>query len=435
VLPDASFCTIGDDGVFFDRIPGLPAENVTCLGGGGGGGWLALDCTDSVHRRTSLLEKILTNTLLPTRCDVKHRHTYLLHNPFTNATVPLPELDSAFGHVTDEFEIRKVLMMMRSGDGDDGDGDVVVAVTTNSYKYSVVVCRPGKGMCVVPNLHILDVAFLADTLYAVTVDEDVIAFDLTEDGNGRPTVAQYKRVIRRPLADGEEDLGSWMDDDDDDEGEDELSSNSMEEEEDESNVDELSSNGEEEEEDEDQESDDEAAPHDTTEEEEDAFNSYGKVARTVEYADENKKVAAAADDDNEHKDYTTTARYLVASSDGKELLMVRHHQQTPPSSGAYTLKVEVFRADLSLREWVPIVAGDGGGGGLAGEALFLSRSFGKSTPAYGGGVEEGLVYVAAPVDDVFDTRCWVPRTFTMPWQRKLAAAQLLTWLFPPELVV
>lgn len=283
VLPDASFCTIGDDGVFFDRIPGLPAENVTCLGGGGGGGWLALDCTDSVHRRTSLLEKILTNTLLPTRCDVKHRHTYLLHNPFTNATVPLPELDSAFGHVTDEFEIRKVLMMMRSGDGDDGDGDVVVAVTTNSYKYSVVVCRPGKGMCVVPNLHILDVAFLADTLYAVTVDEDVIAFDLTEDGNGRPTVAQYKRVIRRSLADGEEDLGSWMDQDDDDdddddddsedqeaaasddemeadggyedsdedggdEGEDELSSNSMEEEEDESNVDELSSNGEEEEE-------------------------------------------------------------------------------------------------------------------------------------------------------------------------------------------
>ncbi|TVU43784.1 hypothetical protein EJB05_10278, partial [Eragrostis curvula] len=133
VHPDCSFCTIGDDGEHFHRIPGLPHENATCLGATDD--WLALDCADDVFRRTPHWDTFSDNMFATPRPDVKHRHTYLLHNPFSGETVPLPELDSVVGHVAETFQIRKVLM--RSSSPDD-----LVAVTTNNWNYNVILCHP-----------------------------------------------------------------------------------------------------------------------------------------------------------------------------------------------------------------------------------------------------------------------------------------------------
>ncbi|KQK13048.1 hypothetical protein BRADI_1g07686v3 [Brachypodium distachyon] len=65
-----------------------------------------------------------------------YKRSYLLYNPFFGTTVPLPELDSVIGQVSNWFEIRKVLM--RSAPDD------IVAVTTNNWNYPIIVCRPGK---------------------------------------------------------------------------------------------------------------------------------------------------------------------------------------------------------------------------------------------------------------------------------------------------
>lgn len=421
VLPDGSFCTAAgagedDGGVFFPILPGLglpEAATTTCLGAASAGGWLALDRTAGAHRRTSLLDKILCTgeySLVP-RGDVSHRHTYLLHNPFSGATVPLPELDAIAGYVPEAFEVRKVLM--RSPDSPDD----VVAVVTNCRACSVILLRPGKGASVVrPYVPVFDVAFLAgddDKLYGITPDEDLIAFHLADDDDsngGRPVVTKIKRVIRHPLAVGEEDLRSWMDDDTDDGEEDQNRDDDEEEEED--------SGGD----------DDDPAKRI-----EDSFNAYGQVpdgSATKEYVEEGKKVPG----DDEAKDLIITTPHLIESSNGggtagNGLLMARHQVLLSASSGSYTHDVELFRADLDSGRWVPITRG-----GLAGEALFLSRSFSKSTPAACGGTGEGLVYSAA-VDNVFDTRSGASREFTLPLQRKLMEGDVLTWLFPLHTVV
>ncbi|KAK3120813.1 hypothetical protein QOZ80_8BG0642090 [Eleusine coracana subsp. coracana] len=219
VFPDCSFCTIGDDGgAFFSRIPGLP-ENVTCLGAAADG-WLALDCTDDVFRRTPTWVKIRfkmkqqesssaaadhDEPIIDRRTS---RHTYILHNPFSGEIVPLPELDSMFGRVPRTFEIRKVLMMRGSSNSSPHD---MVAVTTNSWKYNVVFCCPGKGKCVVPNVRVFDVAFVGNNrLYGITPEEELVAFDLATDKDGRPIVTKYRRVIKQPLANGAADPRSWI---------------------------------------------------------------------------------------------------------------------------------------------------------------------------------------------------------------------------------
>ncbi|KAF8668273.1 hypothetical protein HU200_052328 [Digitaria exilis] len=142
-FPDCSFCTIaGDDdddsAAFFHRIPGLP-DNVTCCLGAAADGCLVLDCTDDLFRRTPCSDKFLPDGgFLQPRHDLRHNHTYLLHNPFSGETTPLPELDDIFGDVEETLEIRKVLM--RSSATTD---DVVA-----SY-YNVVLCRPGRHGCCV----------------------------------------------------------------------------------------------------------------------------------------------------------------------------------------------------------------------------------------------------------------------------------------------
>jgi len=177
VLPDGSFCTVGDGGAFFGRIPGLP-DNVTCLGAAADA-WLALDCTDDVFRRTPHDDKFHDNTYQRPRADVIRKHAYLLHNPFSGETVPLPELDSIVGDVAETFEIRKVLM--HSATPDDGDDGLVVA-TTNSRTCSIILCFPGKGRTwVPPYLGVIDVALFKNKLYGITLAEDLVAFDLAED--------------------------------------------------------------------------------------------------------------------------------------------------------------------------------------------------------------------------------------------------------------
>ncbi|OEL38557.1 hypothetical protein BAE44_0000423 [Dichanthelium oligosanthes] len=195
VLPDGSFCTTGHDGAFFRRIPGLP-ENATYLATTDG--WLALYCTDDVFRRTiwdNFCFEMGTFVIIDARHDIKHRHTYLLHKPFSNVTVPLPDLDAVISHVAETFDIRKVLMRSSSTPSDD-----LIAITTNNWYYNVILCRPGKGTHVIPDFRVIDVAFLGDVLYAITSGEELLAFHLGEDKDGRPNVTRFKRVIENPMA-------------------------------------------------------------------------------------------------------------------------------------------------------------------------------------------------------------------------------------------
>ncbi|XP_022683289.1 uncharacterized protein LOC111257627 [Setaria italica] len=375
VIPNGSFCTIGDTGVFFNRNSRLP-RNVTCLGATDS--WLALDCTDDVFRRTNSFDAYIRDGKFPEpRSDVKHEHNYLLHNPFYEKTVSLPELDSIAGHVNETFEIRKVLM--RSASPND-----LVAVTTNNDNCTIILCRPGKGSWVLPYLGVFDVAFFKDKLYGITRHEDLVAFDLADDDDGSPIVPNFKRVIRHPLADGEEDPWSWMDDDyDTDDGE---------------------------------ESGDEAA---------DSFNpDDGQLVPSDDEDGVDEEVPY------EPKDYITTSRLLVESCGGQELLMVRRQVQSPPFHPPYTRKVELFKADIDAGRWVSVTGRDAL---PEGEALFLSRSFSKSIRVYGD-MKEGCIYFV-DVDQVFDTRSSSCRPFSLPRHSKRADGKWLTWLFPPKLVV
>lgn len=132
----------------------------------------------------------------------------------------------------------------------------------------------------------------------------------------------------------------------------------------------------------------------------------------------------------EPKDEIHISRYLVKLRTG-ELLLVRHRYLSSPLFDSYTRDVEVLNADLSKGKWVA-------SNGLAkGEALFLGQSYSKCTQAHGD-IEEGLVYyLSRLVDNVYDmvscTACNIE--FGWPWQYRREADDLLTWLFPPEVVV
>ncbi|KAL6658712.1 hypothetical protein ACP70R_002752 [Stipagrostis hirtigluma subsp. patula] len=383
VLPDGSFCTVGDDGAYLGLLPGLP-ENITCVGATDD--WLALDCTDDVLRRTPLRDLFLFGSFAKPKRDVKHRHNYLLYNPFSGETVPLPKLDSVIGHVAETFEVRKVLM--RSSSPDD-----VIAITTNSPNNNLILHRHGKGGCIVSHQRVFDVAFLGDKIYGITPAEELVAIDLADDDDGAPTVTKIRRSIGPP--DGEQDLWGWMydgDDGDDDEH--------------------------------DEAADDDAPNQGEGESFRDDDDDYYDLPDGKERFVEDDKDK----DECQAKDIIELSRYLVVSCG--ELLLVRHYIQTPPFSRPYTRNVELLKADVKAGKWVPVLQG----GLPQGQALFLSRSFSKSTPAYED-IKEGFVYFGLQVDDVFDTRSWTCKTFSMPWERTVLEGHLLTWLFPPKLVV
>jgi len=382
-------------GDFFRRVPGLP-DNVTCLGATGS--WLALDRTDDVFRRTNRWDTYDSTTFkfLEPRHDVRHKHNYMLYNPFSGRTVPLPELDSIVGDVPETFQIRKVLMHRSSASHRPGDDDLVV-VTTNRRNHTIIICRAGpgkKGRFVIPYLGVWDVAFFGDSLYGITRDEDLVVFDLAKNENGEPIVSGFKRVIigRPPLGDGEEDPLSWMDDYQTINIDDELLDD-----------------------------DDDKA--------------------TAEYDDDDVMIvgdgAVVVKDEEvpyETKDYIVTTRRLLVESCGsgdgqQDLLMVRHQGQFPAFHPPdYTRKVDIFKADMDAGQWVHVTTT-----ALAGKALFLSRSTSRVTQAYGD-IKEGFVY-SVDMDDAFDIRSSTRSPVSLPRQRKQAVGESLTWFFPPQLVL
>jgi hypothetical protein len=89
------------------------------------------------------------------------RHSYFLHDPFSDKTVPLHELETVIGNVSELFEIRMVLMRSTPDD--------VVAVMTNNYNYPIILILPGKGIWLPkprapPFVYIIDMVFLGDKL-------------------------------------------------------------------------------------------------------------------------------------------------------------------------------------------------------------------------------------------------------------------------------
>ncbi|KAI4988289.1 hypothetical protein ZWY2020_029919 [Hordeum vulgare] len=137
--------------------------------------------------------------------DNMHTTRYYLHNMFSAATVSLPDLDAAIdGHVSQLFEIRKVLLRSTQDD--------VIAVMTNHHSCPIILTRIGKGVWLPKSyapalVGVVDVAFLVDRLYGITHDGDLVFLDIAFDDSGVPTVTSGKCVI------GEDD-----DDDDDNDG-------------------------------------------------------------------------------------------------------------------------------------------------------------------------------------------------------------------------
>jgi hypothetical protein len=131
-----------DDRALIHRCFSSFPENMRCIGSTDG--WIAIDCQDANN---------------------KHRHTYLLHNEFSGTTLSLPELDAAISHVSELFEIRKVLLRSTPDD--------IIALMTNHYSCHIILTRRGKGVwfpkqLADPLIDIIDIAFLGDRLYGIT---------------------------------------------------------------------------------------------------------------------------------------------------------------------------------------------------------------------------------------------------------------------------
>ncbi|KAI4964347.1 hypothetical protein ZWY2020_005908 [Hordeum vulgare] len=170
ILSDGYFFTPSDNGCLAPRrLPSLP-KNARCIGSTDG--WLALDCTDA-----------------------RNVHTYLLHNPFSDTTVPLPELDPIIANVSEFFAVRKVLL--RSGHRD------MVALMTNNSNYPIILIRPGKGVWLpkpdtAPFNLFIDIVFLQGKLYGIAQAEDLASVSIDFDDCGMPTVTTVERLIKHP---------------------------------------------------------------------------------------------------------------------------------------------------------------------------------------------------------------------------------------------
>jgi hypothetical protein len=369
-LRDGTFVTPSDGGGSIHRVPS--PKNTVCVGSTNA--WIALDCTD----------------------DVTQTHAYTLHNHFSGATVPLPELDSIIGKVTEGFEIRKLLMRSTPDD--------LIAVMGNVWRYPLILCRPCKGAWVArtlatPYFLITDVAFLGGKLYAITMAGDLFAIHVAEDDDGKPIVTNVKQIIRHPPghADDTFNVGVWrLTDIDQQEG---------------------------------------------TEEELGDEASYEEDADDELVGDD----SGAEDDQHQHLDFSgdfqlphcvesvregynsvITNRHLVESQ-GKLFMVKRKQLVAAFTPTHHTRKVQVFEADLEAGAWVPV---DGGLGN--GQAIFISNRSSSAVSA-SGDVEEDVMYFP-DFDDMFDMRSRTIRpsstTLNPAYDRWLA-----TWVFPPDLVV
>jgi hypothetical protein len=186
ILSDGSFLTPSDSGSANSRrrLPTFP-EKARCIGSTDD--WLALDCTDA-----------------------EDMHTYFMHNPFLDTTVPLPELTEAIGNVSKLFQVRKVLMRSTPRD--------IVALLTNNHNYPIILVRPGKGVWLpepktTPFIYIIDIAFVGDKLYGITQAEDLVSLTIDFDNDGVPKITIVERLIKHPPRYYH--FNVWRDDDDD----------------------------------------------------------------------------------------------------------------------------------------------------------------------------------------------------------------------------
>ena len=169
VMPDGSFPTSLEE--WPHCRPNSISMNARCVGSTNS--WLALVLFD----------------------DNEYRPSYMLHDPFTSMTVPLPELDAIISGAPNAFQIRKVLMRSTP--------DNIIAVMPNNRNCPLILIMPGKGAWVsnkpqttaLPT-RIIDVAFLGDRLYGITEAEDLICLEIALDVDGVPEVTSTHYVIR-----------------------------------------------------------------------------------------------------------------------------------------------------------------------------------------------------------------------------------------------
>jgi hypothetical protein len=390
VLEDGTYLTPSDGGVH--RLP-FP-KSTTCVGSTGD--WIALDSIDKVAQT----------------------HTYALHNHFSGATVPLPELDAVIGKVPEDFKVRKVLMRSTTDD--------LIAVTGNIWRYPLILCRPGKGAwaarpLTMPYFLIIDVAFVGDKLYAISKAEDLFAINLGEDDDGRPIVTSAKRIIGH--APGHEDdvfnEGVWMGFTDMDASSNEDTEEELEEE----TSNEVNNYVVVGQDDADDDAEDDA--EDDADDELVGDNGHNNNdAEPYVFSDE---YTLSACDEGVAEGYNTinTSRHLVESR-GK-LLMVKRVREIPPFIGTTdrSRKVEVFEADMKAGTWVPANCGLG-----SGQAIFVSNRFSSIVSARGE-VEEDIMYFP-DTDDVFNMRSRTIRP-VKPIDR--LSDNWRAWVFPPNVVV
>lgn len=409
---DGTFVT--HDYGFHRRVP-FP-DNTRFVGANGS--WLALYRTDGANGG---------------------RRSYLLHNPFTKTTVPLPGLDSVIGKVHDRFKIRKVLMR--------SDQDDIIAVTTNSRNYPLILCRPGKPGAWFPEqgdvayASINDIAFHGGNLYGITYDKELVMLGLDEDEDGIPTVASAGCVIEYMPGDDEayeeeanEDGGEASSNEDEEEAE-YSDMSSFDEEGDEDG--ESSSNDDEEEADYDEglssldAGDDDHEDFSSNEDEEDALNlinglddyeannfTYyegdGLMPERAEFL-EDGYYEHGGDMPNEPMEYIFIFRYLIESN-GK-LLMLRRRERTQHCSDSYILDVEVLEANLGTCKWVPT--------DMAGR-LYVSDRNSKYVSALSDEYENELAFYFVDEHDEMDPESQTPDEIM---------GSMATWFFPRELVV
>jgi hypothetical protein len=88
-------------------------KNMRCVGSTDG--WIAIDCLDVENH---------------------NKHKYLLHNEFSGTILSLTELDAAIGHVSELFEIRKVLLRSTP--------DEIIVIMTNRRTCPIILTRIGN---------------------------------------------------------------------------------------------------------------------------------------------------------------------------------------------------------------------------------------------------------------------------------------------------
>nr|CAB3458474.1 unnamed protein product [Digitaria exilis] len=155
VLPDGSFLMLSDGGrdwpsAVLDhgglvKPPHGPhslalPENTTCVGSTGS--WLALRRREPSSRNG----------------EKEDSSSFVLHNPFSGTTVPLPDVDAVGMTKAPPGPLDPHKVLMRSPTAED-----IVAVLTDSRSYPFVLTLPGKGAWTPepfapPFMYIIDVA-------------------------------------------------------------------------------------------------------------------------------------------------------------------------------------------------------------------------------------------------------------------------------------